>query len=243
VDSVSEYYDQYWSDEGFNPGSNLSARLRALLVDNTNGHVLDVGCGDGDTAGLLLKEIGRTYVGVDVSRSGIEAARAKGLEALLIDDAAALPFEDGTFDSVVCIEVLEHLWLPNEATAEILRVLKPGGTFVATTPNVAFWRRRAAMLAFGRWNPFGDELSIEQPWRDPHIRFFTAGSFASMVGKAGFERVRVSGHMDVPLPPGPGWKGFIDRFEQSRLNSLLVRRRPSFFACRLNVTATKPLPG
>ncbi len=49
-------------------------------------------------------------------------------------DANTLPFRDATFDAVVCAEVLEHVGDPRHVIAEVERVLKPGGSFVATVP-------------------------------------------------------------------------------------------------------------
>jgi len=51
--------------------------------------------------------------------------------------------------------------------------------------HVIYWRRRLDFIV-GRWNPFGDGLSTTQPWRDPHIRFFTRGSLENMLLSSGF---------------------------------------------------------
>ena len=50
-----------------------------------------------------------------------------------------MPFGDGELDVVVCNEVLEHLLEPQRAAAEALRVLRPGGVFLVSVPNVAYW--------------------------------------------------------------------------------------------------------
>ena len=239
--ALADYYDTYWTDQGFDPPSNLNEDIRRLLIGATAGRVLDVGCGDGDTAGLWLKQLGREYVGVDVSASAVKRACAAGLDARLIDDAAALPFDSNSFDSVVCIEVLEHLLFPNLAAAEILRVLKPGGTLFATCPNVMFWRRRIDGLFFGRWHPYGDELSLEEPWRDPHIRFFTATALDRMLCKVGFDDVKVSGHECTLFGDMPGVRRVLGRYDRPWFNRRLAERFPSLMACRLNATARKAL--
>jgi SAM-dependent methyltransferase len=135
---------------------------------------------------------GCQYAGVDVSENAVHLARANGLEVRHIEGADNLPFPDSSFDVVVCIEVLEHLFAPEAAAAEMLRVLRPGGKLIATVPNFAYWRRRLE-IAFGRWNPLGDTLSVAQPWRDPHIRFFTASSLGRMLHSVGFTDVIVGG--------------------------------------------------
>ena len=62
-----------------------------------------------------------------------------------------------------------------------------------SAPNVAYWRLRDNML-LGLWNPLGDALAIEQPWRDPHIRFFTPGTLKRMLEHAGFSGAAVGAH-------------------------------------------------
>jgi 2-polyprenyl-6-hydroxyphenyl methylase/3-demethylubiquinone-9 3-methyltransferase len=181
-----------------------------FLGDFLSAHVperatcLDVGCGDGRSIGLWLRDNGRRYIGVDVSQLAVQKAKLLGLNVLQINDANSLPFESDTFDVVLCIEVLEHLFAPQVAAAEILRILRPSGVFLATVPNVTYWRRRMELALLGRWNPVGDKLSVQEPWRDPHIRFFTSSALHRMLSRAGFVDVRIGGHYgslvrDFPL--------------------------------------------
>jgi methionine biosynthesis protein MetW len=194
--SVEAYYERYWSEEGFNPVRPVSSRLEKLLAGHLprDGSCLDVGCGDGRSIGLLLRDCVGSYLGVDVSEAAVASSRELGLDARRISDAGELPFEDDSFDAVVCLEVLEHLFAPHEAAAEALRVLRPGGTYIATVPNVAYWRWRRDLAVAGTWNPFGDEDSVDAPWRDPHIRFFTVAAFERMLARVGFASIEVGGH-------------------------------------------------
>ena len=48
--------------------------------------------------------------------------------------ADALPFEDGSFDTVLCTQVIEHVRTPNAVIAECARVLRPGGVLIVTAP-------------------------------------------------------------------------------------------------------------
>jgi methionine biosynthesis protein MetW len=203
---VREYYDRYWSEEGFYPKGETRPDFGWLFERHISpdSRVLDIGCGDGGTAGVWAAKEGCAYVGVDVSANAVRDARARGLDARLIEDAAALPFEDDDFDAVVCIDVLEHLFDPLAAVRESARVLAPGGVAIYATPNIAYWRRRLELAAFGRWNPFGDERSVEEPWRDPHIRFFTERTLQLMLSAAGFTEIWVGGYhgallADIPI--------------------------------------------
>lgn len=238
---MKRYYDSYWSADGFNPSGRSKNFLTELFRAYIPEHAvcLEVGCGDGATAGPWLQGHGRAYVGVDISEPAVRRAKSHDLNVALVNDAASLPFADESFDVVLLIEVLEHLFLPNEAVKEAHRVLKRGGILLATVPNVAYWRRRADLALLGRWNPLGDHLSVEKPWRDPHIRFFTPASLGRMIGEADFLIRRLAGHQgsvvrDIPWVGRRLWKG-----RASRLYRALETRFPALFGQRLHVIARK----
>lgn len=228
-----KYYDEYWKSEQLNL---RAAQLRTehgdldpVVLALMNRYIpvgatcLDVGCGDGKTAGLWLSGTGRLYIGVDVSIEGVRMAQSLGLDARVLEDTERLPFPDDTFDAVVCVEVLEHLFLPHASASEILRVLKPNGVLIATTPNVAYIKRRVELGLFGVWNPFGDALSVEQPWRDPHVRFFTPHTLRRMLAGVGFSEIDIGGHQGLirGLAPLDPW---LTGLFGDRLLSLAARR-------------------
>jgi len=227
------YYDLYWTDEGFNPtGQGPFPELARFLEAHARpGEAwLDVGCGDGRTAGTWLARQGCDYAGVDVSTTAVARARELGLDARVVDDASRLPFEDGTFAGVLAVEVLEHLFEPQVAVAEFRRVLEPDGLLFVSLPNVAYWRRRLELLALGRFDPLGDNLSVAQPWRDPHIRFFTPRTLRRMLEGAGFE-AEVRGYAggffaDLPKLGRVFWgrTSVAYRWAERRLPNLLGRR-------------------
>jgi len=110
--------------------------------------ILDLGCGFGRHAFEAARR-GANVVALDAGRDEVEgvagtfAAMVEAGELQLGDvhtaavqgDALALPFADGTFDRVICSEVLEHI--PNDigAMTELARVLRPGGTMAITVPR------------------------------------------------------------------------------------------------------------
>jgi len=226
----ADYYETYWTDEGFKPDGNMWPELCALyarLLPDT-ARVLDLGCGDGGTSGPWLVRSGYQYVGADVSPTGLRIAADRGLKVQQLQIDEQLPFADDTFDAVVCIEVLEHLFALLDFVIEARRVLKPGGIFICTTPNFSYWRTRVNML-FGYFNPLGDNLSVSEPWRDPHIRFFTPKSMTAMLTKAGFRDVTVEGQRGGMLNDMP----YVGRRRGVRRASVpyrtLERTRPSLF--------------
>jgi SAM-dependent methyltransferase len=187
-----------------------------------------------------LRERGCRYVGVDVAETAIRQAQVSGLDAQLIKDASELPFEDESFDVALMVEVLEHLFAPHSAVAEIHRVLRPGGVLLVTVPNVAYWRRRVDLALLGRWNPFGDDRSVEEPWRDPHIRFFNPGSMGRMLCQAGFVKVGVEGHGGAVLRDLP----VVRRFWKGRPSAAYQAAEawlPSLLGLRVGAFAVKSL--
>jgi 2-polyprenyl-6-hydroxyphenyl methylase / 3-demethylubiquinone-9 3-methyltransferase len=241
VSAPTEYYDRYWSKDGYRPIGSLHPLWKHVFEAyvSPTADCLDLGCGDGRTAGLWLFQNAAKYVGVDISQPAVDEARAIGLDARRIDDAGALPFEDCEFDVVICIEVLEHLLEPQRAAAEALRVLRPGGVFLASVPNVAYWRRRLELGLLARWNPYGDDLSTREPWRDPHIRFFTPRTLKRMLEeKGGFTDVRTRGIGGAFLWEVPALRRFISR-KASVLYRSLERSAPTLFGTRILAIAHK----
>jgi SAM-dependent methyltransferase len=101
--------------------------------------VLDAGCGTGyGTAILAQPEIGATAVtGIDVAPVAIESTRARvpASVELVETDIHRLPFADGSFDLVVCFEVIEHVTEQESVLDELRRVLADDGLLVVSSPN------------------------------------------------------------------------------------------------------------
>jgi SAM-dependent methyltransferase len=102
----------------------------------TDAH-LDFGCYDGHFLSALKdKQIGR-LVGVDVSSEAVEQGQRRfpDLEITNIQDAAPLPFDEATFDSITILDVLEHVSKQHELLMELSRVLKDQGRLILTVPG------------------------------------------------------------------------------------------------------------
>jgi SAM-dependent methyltransferase len=99
--------------------------------------VLDLACGVGYGTAYLAG-IARRVVGVDVSEDAIAYARGRYAAPNVeyaVADAAALPFEAASFDTVASFETLEHLPNRDAYLAEVVRVLRPSGAYLVSTPN------------------------------------------------------------------------------------------------------------
>lgn len=149
---TKDYYEKYWTPEGFSPRVTLPKYLERVYSANieSSSVCLDLGCGDGLKSGPWVSENAASYLGADISSTAVAKARESGLSAEVIEDAASLPFDDNSFDVVICMEVMEHLFRPDKAAVEIVRVLRPGGKLLATVPNIAYWRRRVDLMFLGR---------------------------------------------------------------------------------------------
>jgi ubiquinone/menaquinone biosynthesis C-methylase UbiE len=125
------------------------------LARREPGRVLDWGCGWGQMTALLREE-GLEAVAFDY-RAGLEAPvteplpRFPEIEAQFSSDPVSLPFEDGSFDTVLSCGVLEHVPDPDGSLAELRRVLRPGGMlYVANLPNRFSYTERGARM-LGRY--------------------------------------------------------------------------------------------
>jgi len=110
--------------------------------------VLDAGCGEGYGTDRLAN-IAAAVTGVDLEEPVIR--RAEALYPRVRFDAAnlvSLPYQDGSFDAVVSLQVIEHLHSPQEFLAECARVLTPRGLLIIATPN------RLTFSPDGLRNPF-----------------------------------------------------------------------------------------
>lgn len=109
--------------------------------------LLDMGCGGGRHAFAAMKR-GAAVTALDYSEGDLKDVRAivgAMLEAgevpstlpwgTVNGDALDLPFPNGSYDRIVCSEVLEHIWDADRAIAELTRVLKPGGRMAVTVPT------------------------------------------------------------------------------------------------------------
>jgi 2-polyprenyl-6-hydroxyphenyl methylase/3-demethylubiquinone-9 3-methyltransferase len=127
--------------EWWRPGGGFEilhwlAEARAALVppaDRPGAVLVDAGCGGGLLA-PHVRRLGYRHVGVDVRRSGLEQAAARGIAAVT-GDVTALPLATGSADVVVAGEILEHVTDRSGTVAELARVLRPGGLVVLDTVN------------------------------------------------------------------------------------------------------------
>jgi SAM-dependent methyltransferase len=145
----------------------------------TGKRVLDFGCGIGYGTHLLAPDTA-AIVGVDISADAIDTAVQREAANLTFRriprvEEAPLPFEDSSFDVVLSFQVIEHIVDPSVCLREVTRVLKPGGVFIAATPD-----RRTRL--FGK----------QRPWNEYHVVEYDAASFRSILTPH-FSDVQING--------------------------------------------------
>lgn len=100
--------------------------------------VLEAGCGSGAMGDWVERNWGAGVVGVDLSLFSLQRARKKYAPHFVQSDLESLPFKEGTFDTVLLFDVLEHIVYPDAMFKEFFRVLKKGGVLVIVSPNLMF---------------------------------------------------------------------------------------------------------
>ncbi len=144
-------------------------RTARTCLEENPGRVLDLGCGTGDLAITIARYAGKEteVTGLDFSEFMLDKARAKAAAAgvgitFVEGDATSIPFPDGYFDCVGIAFAFRNLTYRNPLRephfAEVLRVLKPGGRYVAvesSQPRQAFVRAVMRGYLYGFVRPLG----------------------------------------------------------------------------------------
>ena len=199
LSNYCEGADRFLTDRGL---SRLKAHQLELLSVQPGMRVLDAGCGRGEML-LACHRLGARVAGIDYAQAAIEISRQtlQGVpDAEVVRGSVdALPWPDGSFDRIVCGDVIEHLD-PDQgerALREFRRVLAPGGLLlVHTSPNRLFrvltWPFARLVL---RWTGFKRNADALDFWLSEAKRFHvneqTLWQLRSGLHEAGFADVHV----------------------------------------------------
>jgi len=155
-----------------------------ILQTAERGKVLDVPAGEGALA-LRLKNLGFEVFCCDLYT---EFFKLPGTEIKPGNLDGQLPYDDQTFDYVVCVEGLEHIENPANAIREFARILKENGTLVVSVPNIMNIEERLKWLFNGYTSHFkplsGEELA------DIETKYGTMAKMALHVNPIGYAEVR-----------------------------------------------------
>ena len=173
---------------------------------NRASEVLEVASGSGGPALLMAHETGCQITGVDLHEAGVaaanQAAAKRGLAGqarfLHADARQRLPFDDGTFDAVICIDSINHLYEREHVLREWHRVLRPGGRALFTDPiTIAGMLRR-------------DEMIIRSAGMGEFV-FTPAGVDEALLRQAGFTDIEVEDVTSNMAAVSGAWAAARDR--------------------------------
>src|SRR4051812_10668846 len=116
----------------FARGENAEEWAFRAVAEAEPRRVLEVGCGTGEFAGRVRRDLGAEVLAIDISPRMVELTKEQGIDAR-VADVQAIPFEDASFDCVNAGWVLYHALDVDKSIGECARVLRPGGRLVATT--------------------------------------------------------------------------------------------------------------
>jgi trans-aconitate methyltransferase len=190
----------------------LAGGVLEWLAAKPGEYILDLGCGDGQLT-KRISATGAKVVGVDASPDMIAAARERGIQAEH-GDAESLHFSDAIFDAVFSNAALHWVRDQDSMMAQVRRVLKPGGRFVAEMGghgNIA--AIRVALMAALDHHGFGD--------REEGVNYYpTPASYTQRLTRHGF---KVRQMVLIPRPTAlaeSGMKGWLHTFRRGVLDTL-----------------------
>ncbi len=163
-----------------------------------DGYGLDLGCGDGRLTRLVFRSFpGRKLMGIEPDAEELALAQGESLYAQLeCAGGDHIPAADNTFDFVFSNSVLEHIPAYQAVLAEACRVLKPGGTFVATVPSSDLPRCFSGPGLL--WRTFFESSRSEYlqdfDRRLLHLYYLNDEAWESTLREAGFTRVMIKNY-------------------------------------------------
>jgi glycosyltransferase involved in cell wall biosynthesis len=220
---------RFWYPPKLDFVSSHSVAINAIAPGS---RVLDIGCGAG-YIGRELEKRGCTVAGIDIATEEKTSLLQRFKKIDLNTDA--IPFPIASFDTLLVLDVLEHLDLPSqfrllEKIRNESRMQKPD--IILTVPNVAFLPIRLQLL-MGNFN-YGKRGVLDMT----HRHLYTFNSIRRFLRQSGFKIETIRG-IPAPYPLAIG-RNFTGRF-LLRLNSMLIRMMPGLFSYQIFIKAT-PLP-
>jgi 2-polyprenyl-3-methyl-5-hydroxy-6-metoxy-1,4-benzoquinol methylase len=196
---IKSKYEQYWCERNRSSKDNSTKEkitneifVTASSALREGDTILDVGCGDG-TLSLYFKDKFRKIYGVEIAEEAARLAQIQGVFPSVMDVNVSLSYRDNTHETIICLEVIEHLLDPCYLLSEIYRVLKPNGQLVLTTPNIRNFRNVCQLIIKGT---FPHTTRDEFAWKGIHLNYFTRKDIGTLLKNAGFQRIKFSINQD-----------------------------------------------
>jgi SAM-dependent methyltransferase len=192
VKAARYFYDYDAARRLTKDGSDPIVRRRnELVLSLLDGgqRCLDVGCGSGGFTALLGTRF-RQVMGIDLSLTLADAAKSRGMRTVCGDlDESELPYAEGSFDAIVCCDVLEHVFDPVLFVERVRRVIRPGGQFVVSVPNIRYWPRLRSLMMGYFPRTTGDPCGYD----GGHLHYFATRNLVEILQTASLGDVQVLG--------------------------------------------------
>ena len=172
-----------WSEDVEEIQAFLHIQRYERATKEVEGLILDVGCGFGYGSTMLLQMCAKasTVVAIDTSSTALSHAKRHDPEPIYMrSDAQGLPFKDVSFDSVVALEVIEHVDDGAYLLGEVHRVLRDEGILILSTPNADHLGARLEYTLSRK------KLPTRKPKNPYHKHEYTPKELAALLESAGF---------------------------------------------------------
>lgn len=167
------------------------------IIDLVRQHstVIDLGCGNGALLHRLIDQKGVSAEGIDISPSGVEACRQRGIKASVNTIDTVLPFQDNTFDYAICNVTIQMVMYPEILLKEMKRIARYQ---IVSFPNFAFWKNRLDLMFSGR---MPRKMLFDYTWYSTgHIHQLSFVDFRAIVADVGGLRILEERFEQSPNP-------------------------------------------
>lgn len=189
--------------------------ILAMLDPLPGGRLLDMGCGDGAYTKEWAARVQPAELhGVEIWEDAVSVARERGLTVHIADLNEPLPLLDSFFDVILCNQVLDHLYNPDNLLREVHRLLRPNGYAIISIGNIAAWHNILSLglgfqpplihaspevLVGNPLSPFADEALPSKG--HGHLRVWAWMGFRDLLKHHGLRILAMCGCGWYPLPP------------------------------------------
>lgn len=181
LDTEAENYDEYYTEDNLQVPAFIRKILGGIIEDfapyRSSGRLLDVGFGSAILM-QVARDKGWEALGAEVSKPAIEHAKQLGFE-VFHGELSEAKYPDDHFDVITASEIIEHCPQPEVLLNEVIRILRPGGLFWATTPSAKGLSYQLTGL---------DWSTICPP---EHLQLFSKKGVRLILKKAGFSHSNI----------------------------------------------------
>ena len=187
-----------------NTSKNTHETVFELVGNGPESRIVDVPCGSGAFVQRLKDHDYHHVYGIDIE-DGLEIDHESFRQGDMTD---RLPLDDESVDTLVCIDGIEHIDRQQDFIAEVIRVLRPGGEFIVSTPNISSIRSRLKWLLTGHHHKCNSPLDERNPGPLHHVALLSFREISYLLHSAGFHieqittnRTKAVSWLYLPLVP------------------------------------------